>query len=488
MKSTIEITEKELRTLYEEKALSINQVAKQFNTTPKVINRFFKNYGIEKDSQRQFIGKDGIYKAILRNYSQEAVFDLYIKQNKSNEDLQKLWQCKEGTVSKVLAHYNIHKDKARANEIAFQKKFEKWGSEEEYNKYLKEKTTETIVEKYGSITAYNQMKSQKSKDVWIEKTPEEIKARTEKINKTCQEKYGVEFFCQAEECKSVSGNNSKPNKDFEAILTGLKINFEREFPLQRFSYDFKINNILIEINPTYTHNSSVGIFNRDPLNMYYHQNKTVKAVSAGYRCIHVFDWDDKYKVAQLLLPRETIYARHCEISLVSLDDARNFLTKYQGYVKADIRIGLFYDGELVSLMTFDKPRYNRNYEYELIRYCSSKNIIGGAEKLFSYFVREYKPKSIISYCDLAKFSGEVYSKLGFVVKQNKPSKHWYNPKTKQHFTDNLLRQQGFSRLIHKCDAKDDNLDSDNNHLLMLEAGFFEIYDAGQATCTLTFEK
>jgi len=96
-------------------------------------------------------------------------------------------------------------------------------------------------------------------------------------------------------------------------------------------------------------------------------------------------------------------------------------------------------------MTFGKPRYNRKYEYELLRYCSSYTVIGGAEKLFSYFLNTYTPKSIISYCDLSKFTGRVYNRLGFILKNNKivPSKHWYNLVTKRHITDNLLRQRGF---------------------------------------------
>ena len=34
--------------------------------------------------------------------------------------------------------------------------------------------------------------------------------------------------------------------------------------------------------------------------------------------------------------------------------------------------------------------------------------------LFNYFKNKTNPKSIISYCDLSKFSGEVYEKLGFI--------------------------------------------------------------------------
>lgn len=127
-------------------------------------------------------------------------------------------------------------------------------------------------------------------------------------------------------------------------------------------------------------------------------------------------------------------------------------------------------------MTFSKSRYNKNYEYELIRYCSCYNITGGAEKLFNYFINKYNPKSIISYCDNSKFNGEIYLKLGFKLKnKGTPTKHWYNMKTKQHITDMLLRKKGFSRLIHHCEPKEDNLNTNDNIELMLREGFLYIY-------------
>ena len=71
-------------------------------------------------------------------------------------------------------------------------------------------------------------------------------------------------------------------------------------------------------------------------------------------------------------------------------------------------------------MTFGKPRYNKKYDYELIRYCSSKNIVGGVEKLFNYFLKNIEFNIIISYCDLSKFEGNTYIKLGF-KKTTKPT-------------------------------------------------------------------
>lgn len=278
-------------------------------------------------------------------------------------------------------------------------------------------------------------------------------------------------------------NDSKPNKYFAALLEENNIKYTTEFILKPYRYDFKVGNYLIEINPTATHNSTFGILG-EPKDINYHKDKSQVAYESGYRCMHVWDWDNVNAIIELLKPKERVGARKCILKEVSLLEAKEFISKYhiQGYAKDQIRLGLFYEDKLVSIMTFGKSRYNRNYEYELIRYCSSKNIIGGAEKLFSYFVKIYNPQSIISYCDMSKFSGDTYIKLGFELKrQGMPSKHWYNVKTKRHITDNLLRNRGFDQLFNENYGK-----CTSNKELMLEHNFVEIYDCGQNTYVRTF--
>ena len=130
-------------------------------------------------------------------------------------------------------------------------------------------------------------------------------------------------------------------------------------------------------------------------------------------------------------------------------------------------------------MTFGKPRYNKNYEWELVRYCSRYEVVGGAEKLFKHFVLEYFPKSIISYCDRSKFEGNIYTRLGFTLNAINIGKHWYNMRTQKHITDNLLRQRGFDQLLGNEYGYYGK--GTSNEELMKQHDFVEIYDAGQAT-------
>ena len=78
-------------------------------------------------------------------------------------------------------------------------------------------------------------------------------------------------------------------------------------------------------------------------------------------------------------------------------------------------------------MSFSCPRFTDKYEYEIIRECSKQGyiILGGKEKLWSYFVKNYNPKDCISYCDFSKFTGNSYLKLGFKKERlNKPGFWW----------------------------------------------------------------
>ncbi len=121
-----------------------------------------------------------------------------------------------------------------------------------------------------------------------------------------------------------SADNSQPNLEFKELLDKHNIFYEQEFKLDKKYFDFKIDNTLIEIDPYYTHNSTIGFRNKkDPLPEFYHLDKTKLALTNGYECIHIFDWDDKEKIINLLLQRERLNARNCIIKLVQIDEAKN---------------------------------------------------------------------------------------------------------------------------------------------------------------------
>lgn len=318
------------------------------------------------------------------------------------------------------------------------------------------------------------------------RTKEEIKsfsescknAYHEKIIKTNLERYGVEYYFLSEENqKKLKNVVTKINKEWFEKLNGDIL----EFPLKRYSYDIKKDNYLIEINPTHTHNSTFNIFQgKDPLPKDYHYNKRKFAEENGYKNFIIWDWDDENKIISFFKDKIKIFARNCKIKEIDKNKANLFLNEYhfQNACKGNqINLGLFYKDILVEVMTFGKPRYNKNFEWELLRLCSHKDylVVGGANKLFNSFLREYNPKSIISYCDNDKFDGNVYKKLNFIEKSFTIGKHWNNPKNNSHITDNLLRMQGADRIFGTNFGK-----GTSNNEIALSLGYLEVYDSGQS--------
>lgn len=353
-----------------------------------------------------------------------------------------------------------------------------------------EKSKETCLKKYG---VDNPMKNKdiqnkvqnRTQKTCLQKYGVNSFSKTQdfidKVKDTCLQKYGVMFSCQTEACiKSCKTSESKPNIYFNSLLekNGIQ-NIEREIVIENRRYDFKIGNTLIEINPSATHNVLWGVRNKQGLDINYHFNKRLLAEKYGYHVINIYDWDNIEIIINHIEDNGSIIgARKCKTKEVSTKEARDFLNKYhfQGYTNSKYKFGLYYDNELVSLMTFGKPRYNKNYEYELLRYCSKNNIIGGVSKLWKYAIRTLKAHSIISYCDLNKFTGNMYQELGFKCLRTSIGVHWYNMKTNQHITDNLLRQRGFDQLFGTNYGK-----GTSNEELMIEHNFVKICDAGQAT-------
>lgn len=307
----------------------------------------------------------------------------------------------------------------------------------------------------------------------------------QKMIDTNMKRYGVKFGVQLPQCKDkLKGKKSMTNMRFGEELSSLGFKPEYEYELDGKSYDIFLSdiNVLLEVDPTYTHNIKGNHWVRDGLDINYHVEKTAIAESAGFRCIHIFDWDNTNMVISLIQQHQKIYARNCDIRVITVNQANEFLSKYhlQGACSdATIAVGLFYSKELVQVMTFGKSRYTDNYVWELLRFCTipKYQVVGGVSKLFKYSVNQYHLSSIITYCDRAKFVGRVYEQIGMKFQCiSLPAIHW--SKRQDHISDALLKQEGFNKLFN---ANYDNSISDSE--LMQKNGWFPVYDCGTAIYT-----
>ena len=172
----------------------------------------------------------------------------------------------------------------------------------------------------------------------------------------------------------------------------------------------------------------------------YHLNKTIICNNKGVRLIHIFEdeWINKKNIWKSMITnilgftKNKIYGRACTIDTVDSNTAVKFLNDnhIQGWCPSSIKLGLYNKGELVSLMTFGKSRHfigSGKYEWELLRFCNKLDttVIGGASKLFSYFIRNYKPTSIVSYSDRRWSEGNMYNKLGFTFSHYSKPNYFY---------------------------------------------------------------
>lgn len=174
----------------------------------------------------------------------------------------------------------------------------------------------------------------------------------------------------------------------------------------------------------------------------YHLNKTERCKESGVQLIHIFEdeWNDKKEICKsrikniLGVTENCVGARKCEIKKINAKTERSFLTEnhIQGYAPSKYAYGLYYNNELMSIMTFSTKRKNlgsksKEGEYELLRFCNKINwsVPGAASKLLKHFIKENKPNKIISYADKRWSVGNLYEKLGFVNTHDSKPNYFY---------------------------------------------------------------
>lgn len=222
--------------------------------------------------------------------------------------------------------------------------------------------------------------------------------------------------------------------------------------------------------------------------------KTDLCEQKGIFLFHVFgyEWAHKKDIIKSMLvnllgkTQTRIYARQTEVREVSFNDSIQFLelNHRQGRSIAKYRYGLYYEGELVSLMTFSKMRNtigtgNEDLSdcYELVRFCNKINtsVVGGASKLFNHFIKTLHPRRIRSFSDRAHTKGNLYQTLGFKsLHISDPNYVWVNEKTDIAVSRINAQKQNIKNFL-----KDDNIDLSRTEVdIMSEHGFVQVFDSG----------
>lgn len=213
---------------------------------------------------------------------------------------------------------------------------------------------------------------------------------------------------------------------------------------------------------------------------HYHYNKTKVASEKGIRLIHVFEseWLHKRDIVlkrlnSILGNNKTIYARKCAVKEITSKESEDFIVRHhiQGNVNASVRLGLFHNNILVAVETFCKSRFSKDCEWELLRYCSEGNVVGGASKLFSYFIKHYTPLSIVTYSDLRWNTGGLYYKLGFTLSHVSEPNYYYF-KGRKLESRNKYQKHKLQGILPKFDESLSEVEN------MKSNGFNRIFDCG----------
>jgi hypothetical protein len=245
-------------------------------------------------------------------------------------------------------------------------------------------------------------------------------------------------------CNPIGNSSSiKENELYEfikSIYSGeIKQGYRDKYEIDIYLPDLKIG---FEFNGLYWHSEEYKDKN-------YHLMKTNHFKGKSIKIIHIWedDWLNKTQIIksqiknQLGLTKTKIFGRKCVIKEISKSKiSSEFLNKnhIQGTDKSIIKIGLYHNDELVSLMTFNKSEGRKKMpdnEWNLSRFCNKldTNILGGASKLLKYFINNHQAKRIISYADKDWSVGGLYYNLGFeLISESKPDYKYIVNNTRVH--------------------------------------------------------
>ena len=499
------------------KRYGVENVFQSQETKDKIEQTNLAKYGVKHNTQNKDI-QDKVHQTFLKRYGSSNYFlssDFKVKSTKTNLAkygvLNPMYsqEIRDKIKSTNLARYGVENYTQTKEYLIKTHKtcLQKYGNEVyQRTNDFKNKSIQTNIKKFGS---HNFMLSDARKQKNIEELLNDYKAlnaeHLEKINKNFIQKTfiininNIDYF-NIEECKKYfhvsyvnclrikrcfdikepnyvenSGRSNAEIELFKWIPCNNKISNDRKiiYPLEldMLLPDYRL---AIEYDGVYWHSDEYK-----PKN--YHLNKTIACNNKEIQLFHIFESDDidiwKSMICNKLNLSNKIYARKCIVQEITNKDAKSFCVQnhLQGVCNSKINLGLFYDNELLEVMTFGKPRFTQKYQYELLRLCTKKyySVIGGASKLWKYFLTKYSPKSVLSYANRRFSNGSIYETLGFkFINKTKPNYFYVHSSSFVKVSRISAQKHKLKTFLKKYDA---NLSEREN---MSNNGYLQIFDCG----------
>ena len=290
-------------------------------------------------------------------------------------------------------------------------------------------------------------------------------------------------------CEKCSPNSQiqKQLQDFVlSISPDAKFNTRNIISPKELDIYIPSKNIAIEFNGVFYHNDY-------HVESDYHLNKLNSCRDKHIHLIHIWDCDyvnhpqiiqDRLK-SMFGVYDKKIYARKCIVKEITAKCGKAFISQYhlQGSDSSKIYLGLFYDEELISVMSFSKPRFTKQYEYELVRFVNKSNyhVIGGAGKLLSYFEKTFNPHSLVTYADKCWSDGNLYNQLKFNHIYDTPPGYFYC-KNNVKYSRYMCQKHKLAKLLG--DKFNPTLSESDN---MKNNQFSKVYDCGNMVFVKNYE-
>jgi len=225
--------------------------------------------------------------------------------------------------------------------------------------------------------------------------------------------YDVKSYVLTDEyMQNAHFRESNTQKAIASKLNQINIQTGSELLLDDKKFDIPIlgTNILLEIDPSYTHNIIGNHWNKKGLEETYHLNKTAIAASHGYHCLHVFDWDNIDEITSRLCITQKIAARKCKVIF---------------HNEPTPTVNLIYEDKVILSVQAQLSNIAA-YEYELtMMFKPNIQVVGGVSRAIKHIMQHLHTNKIFIKCDLSKFSGECYEKAGMkAVAIIPPQEHW----------------------------------------------------------------
>lgn len=244
----------------------------------------------------------------------------------------------------------------------------------------------------------------------------------------------------------------------------------------------------IEYDGVYFHTESQG------KDKNYHLDKTKACENLGINLLHIFsdEWVDvtKKQIIKSLIRdylktyEYSIKAEDCEIKEVQKEEAEDFTNNNYifGYNDSTYNIGLYYKGEIVSLLGIINPTIKSIrgkdglrliVDWQIQYFCNKINInVENAFKILLDYFRNNHKGSIIGFVNRAKFNGNIFREYGFEELDPTEPKLFYTKYGYKRYSLNTIRTKFKNELN---DPKYSNLNE--NEIMQLQ-GYDRIWDCG----------